>query len=56
MELGRFRVTGKNWVGEIDDPKKTDLHPRQIEANYRIGLNYAISKCLQANLMSGCHR
>ena len=36
MELGRLQVTCKNWVGEIDDPL------RQIEANNRIGLNYAI--------------
>ena len=56
MEVGRLRVTCKNWVGEIDDPQKTDLHPRQIEANIRIGLNYAYGKCLQANLMSICHR
>ena len=56
MEVGRLRVTCKNWVGEIDDPQKTDLHLRQIEANNRIGLNYANSECLQANLMSRCHR
>ncbi len=44
MEVERLRVTCKNWVVEIDEPQKTDLHPRQIEANIRIGLNYANSK------------